>query len=495
MEVTRHLRISWGPDNWRVWIGLSLALKLALFLFFLRFFTPAQSADTVVVGFWGGATKDTAGYVQPIEEALSYRDPFRVFDYRMFGYGLPYFAFRWFLATPAALNAVIVAQLLVSSLSVYLLALLALRLFGSLRSFVFTFFGYFLVPVVSYYDVVALTESFSTSALILGLYFLLTSRGRRQLALSGACIAWCAFLRPVFFPVVALCSLYLLVDARRTGYARALSCAIVFLAPFILAEGVWMVGRYENGATRDFAFPSTFPPIYLDEAKHGMALFRFLNAIGEEFQGGPLEFYSRSAAPGIYCIVETSRFNCQDLENLRRRALLTQSDPVTFNADTPRSEALAQNRIINDELEAYTRSVREERPVYYYIVAPSKCLLRLFTASSTHPMFGGYPTMRRLWLPFRLGIDGMTWVLQLAFPAAVLWGWSRSAEKGKFALVAGIVAYFYFVHPLVFRMSDPRYVVPVLPLLVMITTGFGSAVLGRVEHPYPATSGSARLAP
>ncbi len=479
MEVTRHLRISCGPDNWRVWIGLSLALKLALFLFFLRLFTPAQSADTAIVGFWGGATNDTAGYVQPIEEALSSHEPLRVFDDRMFGYGLPYFAFRWFLAKPAALNAMIVAQLLVSSLSVYLLALLALRLFGSFRSFVFTFFGYFLVPVVSYYDVVALTESFSTSALILGLYFLLTSRGRRQLALSGGCLTWCVFLRPVFFPVVALCSLYVLVDARRTGYAKALSYAIVFLAPFILAESVWVVGRYENGATRDFAFPSTLPPIYLDEAKHGMALFRFLNAIGEEFQGGPLEFYSHSAAPGVYCLVETSRFNCQDLENLRRRALLTQSNPVTFNTDTPRSEALAQNRIINDELEAYTRSIREERPVYYYIVAPAKCLIRLLTASSTHPMFGGYPAMRKLWLPFRLGIDGIVLVLQLSFPAAVLWGRSRSAEKEKLALIFGVVGYFYFVHALLFRMSDFRYVVPVLPLLVMVTVSFGSGVLGR----------------
>jgi hypothetical protein len=242
-----------------------------------------------------------------------------------------------------------------------------------------------------------------------------------------------------------------------------------------------VVGRYENGATSDFAFPSTLPPIYLDEEKHALALFRFLNAIGENFQGGPLEFYSRSVAPGVYCIVETSRFNCRDLESLRRRALLAQSNPVTFNPDTSRSEALAQNRIINDELEAYTRSIREERPVYYYIVAPAKCLIRLFTASSTHPMFGGYPTMRRLWLPFRLGIDGMAWVLQLSFSAAVLWGWSRSAGKRELALVAGIVGYFYFIHALLFRMSDPRYVVVVLPLLVMITAGFGSAVLGRED--------------
>jgi hypothetical protein len=481
MRVTRLSQINCGPENWRVWIGLALALKLALFLFFLRFFTPAQSADVLIVGFWGGATNDTAGYIQPIEDALSFRDPFRVFDHRMFGYGLPYLAFRLFLAKPAALNAVVVAQLLISSLSVYLLALLALRLFGSLRSFVCTFFGYFLVLVVSYYDVVALTESFSASALILGLYFLLTSGGRRRLAVSGAWLSWCVFLRPVFFPVVVLCSLYLLVDARRAGYRTALSCAIVFLAPFVVTESVWVVGRYVNGAARDFAFPSTLPPIYLDEAKHSLALFKFLNAIGEEFQGGPLEFYSRSSAPDVYCIVETSRFKCRDLENLRRRALLAQSNPVTFNPDTPRSVALAQNRIVNDELEAYTRSIRQERPVYYYFVAPAKCLIRLLTASSTHPMFGRYHTMRRLWLPFRFGIDGIAWALQLSFSAAVLWAWSRSSEKGKLALVAGIVVYVYFVHALVFRMSDPRYVVPVLPLLVLTTAGLLSAVLSRED--------------
>jgi len=478
MEVTRLSWMSCGPDNWRVWIGLSLVIKLALFLFFLRFFTPAQPAD--LVGFWGVATNDTASYLQPIEEALSFRDPFRVFGYRMFGYGLPYFAFRWFLAKPAALNAVIVGQLLISSLSVYLLALLALRLFGSLRGFVCTFFGYFLVPIVSYYDVIALTESFSTSALTLSLYFLFTSRGRRQLTLSGACLTWCVFLRPAFLPVVVLCSLYILFDARRAGYRRALSCAIVFLAPLILAESVWVVGRYENGAASDFALPSTIHPLYFDETKHSRALIGFLKAIGEDWQVEPW-FYLRSVAPGVNCSVETSRFDCRDLENLQRRALLAQSDFFTFNPDTPRSEALAQNRIINDELEAYTRSVREERPVYYYIVAPAKCLMRLFAASSTYRMFGGYPTMSRSWLPFRLGIDGMAWVLQLSFSAAVLWGWSRGAEKGKLALVSGIVGYFYFVHALLFRMSDFRYVVPVLPLLAMITVSFGSVVLGRED--------------
>ena len=367
----------------------------------------------------------------------------------------------------------IVTQLLVSSLSVYLLALLALRLFGSFRSFVFTFFGYFLVPIVSYYDVIALSESFSTSALILSLYFLFTTRDRRQIALSGACLTWCVFLRPVFLPVVALCSLYILVNARRAGYRRALSCAIVFLSMLILAESVWVVGRYKNGATSDFAIPSTLPPNYLDEAKHSQALIGFLKAIGEDWQ--------RSVAPDVNCIVETSRFGCWDLENLRRRALLAQSDVLTFNPDTPRAEALALNRTINDELEAYTRSVRMEHPVYYYIIAPAKNLIRLFAASSTYSMFGKYGTMSRSWLPFRLGIDGMAWVLQLSFAAAVLWGWSRSAEKGKLALVAGIIAYFYFVHALLFRMSDFRYVVPVLPLLVMVTVSFGSGLLGRED--------------
>ncbi len=476
--MTRLSRMNYGPDNWRVWIGLSLAIKLALFLFFLKFFTPTRPVD--LVGFWGGATNDTASYLQPIEEALSFRDPFRVFDYRMFGYGLPYFAFRWLLAKPAALNAVIVTQLLISSLSVYLLALVALRLFGSPRSFVLTFFGYFLVPIVSYYDVIALTESFSTSALILSLYFLFTSRGRRQLTVSGACLTWCVFLRPAFFPVVALGSLYILVDARVVGYRRALSCATLFLAPLLLAEGVWVVGRYESGAASDFAFPSAFHPVYLDEAKHSQALIGFLKAIGEDWQVQPW-FYSHSVAPGVNCIVETSRFDCRDLENLRRRALLAQSNLVTFNPDTPRSEALAQNRIINDELEAYTRSVKKEHPVYYYIVAPAKYLIRLLTASSTYRMFGGYPTMSRSWLPFRLVIDGMAWVLQLSFSAAVLWGWSRSVEKGKLALVCGVVGYFYLVHALLFRMNDFRYVVPVLPLLVMITVSFWSAVLGRED--------------
>lgn len=478
MGVTRLSRVRCGPDNWRVWIGLSLAIKLALFLFFLRFFTPAQPAD--LVGFWGATTNDTVGYLQPIEEALSFRDPFRVFDDRMFGYGLPYLAFRWFLAKPAALNAVIVAQLLISSLSVYLLALLALRLFGSLRSFLFTFFGYFLVPIVSYYDVIALTESFSTSALILSVYFLFTSRRGRQLILSGACLTWCVFLRPVFLPVVALCSLYILVDVRKAGYRRALSCAIWFLAPLILAESVWVVGRYENGAASDFVLPPALASLYLDEAKHSLALIGFLNAIGEDWQVKPW-FYSRSVAPGVNCIVETSRFDCRDLENLQRRALLAQSDLVTLNPDTPRSEALAQNRIINDELKAYTRSVRAERPIYYYIVAPAKYLIRLLAASSTYRMFGDYATMTSLWLPFRLGIDSMAWILQLSLPAAVLWGWSRSAEKGKLALVSGIVGYFYFVHALLFRVSDFRYVVPVLPLLVMITVSLGSAVLGRED--------------
>jgi hypothetical protein len=216
------------------------------------------------------------------------------------------------------------------------------------------------------------------------------------------------------------------------------------------------------------------PPIYHDPAKHSVAMADFMRALGEEASPRAPWMYTREPVTQAHCIVATSQFDCAALADLKRRVLLAQIDLATLNPETPRGEIEKLNADVREELRRYTRAVRDELPLHYYIVAPARLFGRLVSGSSMDRMFGDYERMTDWLRPFRRAADGAVWVLQVAFVAAVA-SFCRSRVRDRMRQVRGLVfilltiAYFYLVHPIVVRASDFRYLVPVLPLLLMVT--------------------------
>ena len=448
-------------DRWP-WFAAALVLKASLCLFFVRFFSPDDGG--AIPGFLGVLANDTSGYIQPVEAFLHSGKPSELFGFRMLGYGLPYLVLRLFLPQAAALNGLLVAQIALASFAVILLALLAERIAGSPRAFYFTFAVYFLLPIVSFYDVVAMPESFSTSALVFGLYLLVTGAGR-GLLLSGVCLAWCVFMKPIFLPVLALGLVFLAWNRRDQGAKAIALSGALFLAPFAVADGLWILGRIQSGATKDLALQPSLHPLYLDPEKHTTALIAFLRAQGEDWQDARW-FYSSERTP---CNVVTSRFDCAMVSRVQERAKATQSNLTTRRPSVDGIWAAKEDQWISQELRSYAQSVRDERPAYYYLIAPSKYLARFVTSSSTHRMFGDYSTMNSTLRPFRIVIDSFWWLLEALFVSLLLVRGTRIHRVPALALVTAIVLYFYGAYAVVFRMNDFRYLVPILPLLVTTT--------------------------
>jgi 4-amino-4-deoxy-L-arabinose transferase-like glycosyltransferase len=89
------------------------------------------------------------------------------------GYGVPYLLLRVFLSPAGSSDALVLLQLFLAGIACYLLALIARRCTRSDAAFFAVFAIALLSAFTGRYDVLLVTESFATSALILHLYLLL----------------------------------------------------------------------------------------------------------------------------------------------------------------------------------------------------------------------------------------------------------------------------------------------------------------------------------
>jgi hypothetical protein len=210
---------------------------------------------------------------------------------------------------------------------------------------------------------------------------------------------------------------------------------------------------------------------------HSAALVEFLMAVGADWELHSW-FYERLPRSEPPCDIETTAFNCDALHSLKRRILRTQIDRSTLNPATPVADIITENAEINTFLRQYIQSVRDERPVYYYVIAPIRYFGRLVGQSVAYRLFGPSETMNPRYRPARLALDIVGWSLQTSFLLLLPRGVRRSADRRGTILVACVVFYFYCVHPLAFRSNELRYVVPVLPLLAMLVAS--SVVAPRI---------------
>lgn len=460
----------------RVWVAVALAAKGLSFVFFLVFFVH-HGADSPP-GFWGATTNDTSSYLAPVENALETKDFLRLFGYRPFGYGLPYLILRLVAGPAASLNALIVCQAALAGVSLVILGRMAGRLFDSRSTVVLTVGAYFALPIVSYYDVVALTESLSTSLLVLSLHALVTPVRFEWTwrLLSGACLAWCCLLKPVLLPLAGIYVLYSAWADRRMGVGRIALMAALILAPVMAGDGIWAAGRLLAGARQVHEYP---PKEYTDEAKHSLAMFEFLKALGDDWHQQPW-VYSLEGATKPPCAVATTAFDCDDLAALAKRAQRAQVDLLTLNPATPTDEVRSLNLALNADLKRYADSVRRERPFHYYIVAPIRCLARMLSSSSTHRLFGSYSTMNPSLRAPRMALDAVAWSWQGAFLVLLVLAPSPSRCRAERVVVGTTILYVYSVYALFFRMSDVRYIVPVLPLVGMMGSGWAAESWNRL---------------
>ena len=149
-----------NPSNWKFWLILAFILKGLLFVFCI--FKEYHASK---IGIWWGTTGDSNTYLLPIENLIDHGKYY--LDYRMPGYGIFYLPLYFLFSKVVAINILLALQLIVASISTYVLALIARKIFKTDAVFYITFYLYGLSIYANMFDETILTESFTTSFFII----------------------------------------------------------------------------------------------------------------------------------------------------------------------------------------------------------------------------------------------------------------------------------------------------------------------------------------
>ncbi len=246
-------------SNWKWFVLLAVLVRSPLWFYFGHLVNVHLPADQRVYTYF--VRDDYSYFFDPVDNffkngTYSYSNNIP-FTGRLPGYSVVYFLFRLICSPQPAAYCVIVLQFLLSSLSVYVLALTSSKIFDSKRAFYITYCLYVLAVFPGFFDFFIIAESFSVSALIFSLYFLVKyiKDGNRasHVVLSGAFLTWTIFLREYTGLLIAIFPAALFMHhlfVKKDSFVKAIRTGLLFCMPFILADSAWIARNYK--ATGNF---------------------------------------------------------------------------------------------------------------------------------------------------------------------------------------------------------------------------------------------------
>jgi hypothetical protein len=466
-----------SPSHWQFWVVFAFLCKGLIFLFLI-----CRNDLSTLPGFRGVIGGDTPSYFQPIDDLIAYGN--YTPDFRMPGYGILYIPFAFFFSKCISYNCIIICQFVVASLTVYPLALIAKGLFKSNRLFYLTFYLFAISTYTNLFDSTLYTESFTTSFLILAVFYFLKaiqqeSKINLHLFISGLLLTEVIFLRPVFMPVILLFSIVLLVYYfKHKTFKKPFLKLLLLLSPFLFFEGAWIARNYIKHdkflpTTTSNGYPgvadSYYPPLYTfvrswggsDQTGEPMAEIRWFGL--HDVLPPQLHNVKVSLPNDIY----TSKFNYDSLLVLRNQLteyISGEDKPSTVHSQK-RETLLAT---IRAKCLLYAASVKNERPFLYYFKAPLKRTKAFLVHSGTPnlfltltPQLGPVSYIIKVFYSLLyLGIIslGIIGILLLSM---------ESLRLNPVVLITGLVIYTIIIHPIILGTCEKRFFVPAYPFMLV----------------------------
>lgn len=480
------------PSNYFFWLLLAFLIK-ALVPFLLLFFGHRTDPHLLGYGFIG----DTPSYIDPIENLLAHGN--YAPDRRMPGFGIIYLFFRLFGSYNFSYNTIIIIQLIISAVSVYVLALLARLILKSNAAFWLAFYFYLISSYSNYYDICLMTEPLCTAFLIFSTWFFalyFEKDKTKYLFFSGLFLTWAVFLRPVFALIViayGLILLWYIIKNKKNFIKPILAFGIVF----IVADGTWIYRNYRvHNAFVPLAHGFYFPYIGDSYMSHEQEFVQSwggavdlpdpnsgLSWFGGILFPGEKEITKYDSLPGdIY----TSKFNKDSLYILRdevKEFMAMQSPAVdsfyrSVNKDwnkafeilyhplkpvSPAAAAL-QNKI-DEKFDRYKQSIKSEHPFIYY-VRGRLLLLKKFLFENNGEFFkrGQIPGLGKFMIFFNHAL--YLFILFAGIIGIFLLAWKGIRTNFLYLLLCTIPGYLIFIHPLILKLGDNRYLIPVWPFVI-----------------------------
>ncbi len=459
------------------WLGLALLIKLAFFIYFLHQYDKSLlDFNTAVIGH---TTGDTASYLEPINNLVQ-NGTFSP-DFRMPGYGAAFLLFRLFFNQLLAMNLLVILQLILAVVSVYCLALIALYVFKSEKYFFATFFIYALSSYPSYFDALLVTESLSVSTLILNVYFLIKFHETRKniwLFASGAFLCWGIFLRPVFLLLIVFEFLYLvsfLLRDKTVSFRKRIIALLLFMFPFIVAESMWVARNYYYNkqfviltktirypwSNKDFVAIKDFICSWGgdDSYEHSAEIFWF-EYHKELFKKSEKEINDIKFPDYIY----TSKFNYDSLVAVKE--LVKLSHDSALGSENRKTYQLT----IAGKLNKYAASIKDEKPVVYYLYAPTKMLIRFVFQSGSHFWFlKPFNELNFFEKCIKLFYSLLYWTLVFFGSVGCIIFIICDLRRFNIKVLMSFIAlYIIIIHPIFLRQTDERYIIPAYPFLTIM---------------------------
>ena len=474
-----------APDSWFFWVFLALLIKSLFFIYKIHFEgVPTDNAN--YFNSFAVEHPDTPSYFLPIENLLKTGKYWDILweDDRMPGYGWLYLVLRLFLPFTYAANAIVLIQLLLSAVSVFVLAQIALLIFGRHRYFYATFGLYAISTFVSLYDRILITESLLTTLWIFSFYFLFKyKRSVKYTLLTGALMTWCVFLKPVMAPVLLLFALYILLrDLKNFRLNLNWKYMFLFLIPFMLFDGAWI---YRNHKLYHRVIPLTKSVYYsFMEKSHLKPLVQFLQSYGGSFDVTEPKsdiFFLRPRAfkmkikvtPPTY--IYTSKFNYDSLIVVRDLIFDIEHYPYSSEYKDKKSQ------LAISKLNAYTLSIKEEKPFLYYVRSRINMFKTYFVHSGTTNLFvKGSSELNKLEFLIKVFYSALYVFVIIGGFLGIFYVVLTDLWNVNFLVLSLSGLYFGFVFPLLLRMDQIRYFVPAYPIFLLFTVYLLISLLNKV---------------
>jgi hypothetical protein len=451
------------------WFLIALVVRTPVFVLLLLHNGYHQS-----LWGWGAENGDTWSYFDPIDALIEGRgySP----DFRMPGYGIPYWLFRQVTAPPGAGTLIVLAQSVLSALSCVALRAAAREMGLSVRAANIVFWGYAVFPRLIGYDVAYFPESFCISAMIIALHgWLVTLRTfhRGSALWCGAWLAWAVFLKPVmglWLPFIALGAAL----SQTTTFRTRMATASLLLLPFIIADGAWSFRNW-RADQRFHPLNNGFLLPWLTESNI-YPVMRYMQAIGGNYiwwdPTADIRWFNvregENNGPGRRKDegVRMPRFALT--EHCTEDSLLTLANELQEYSGTNDAGRARLKPMIKARCDRYIRSYEEIAPFQYHVAARLRLTTRFFGMAGSASLFGDDRVQGRWYVRALDGFERVWyWIIVPLGLLATFLALLRRTIHPRMRLFALAVLVNLFVHPWILRFCEGRYLMPLIPWLLL----------------------------
>ncbi len=492
LSLTRKQKITW--------FSFIFSCKLLLFVFFAFEFSknyPTEFKYNSLFIIDG----ETVSYYMPIESlaegnGYSFKeqkvgsDEYLYFPStrRVPGIAVLYYPLLKLMSVNAARSVLILLQFLLSTVSVYLLGLIALYLFSSYSAFVITLILYSASSFVSIFDHYGISESFSISFLIYGMYFSVKAakqRGLQNYWWAGVFLCWSTFIRPAFgvcFPAAAVLIVYEYWKQKQLISLSFFKAMMLLGIPLLLCLSLWTYRNYKVSAkiiplednvqkTQVFAYDARLVAIWDLIGAWGGQITRWSpNSMGEYFLSRkPVQSQEAFSSRML-----SSECTFDSIKSLQQNYLLS------YDKSHPFEQRLQLAHRVIEQSYRFRKTFVREKPFQYYVVSPLALTAKFYYFSTVSYL--PFPSLQEMKLYqkaikvfyilfFNLMLIGTIACIVLIIKKRIL---SNLIFLAFPFLYTAIMIGIYYA-------SEQRYMAPVYPFLVLYAAYFVSLLLPRFK--------------